>query len=75
MFSKPRTIIDDADAKLNIHISSRPGGGTVDTGDLKSLASNGVRVRLPPRAPAYGWQASMELPQRDRKTAFGGVSG
>ncbi len=22
----------------------------VDTGDLKSLASNGVRVRLPPRA-------------------------
>ena len=23
----------------------------VDTGDLKSLASNGVRVRVPPRAP------------------------
>ena len=27
----------------------RPGGGMVDTRDLKSLASNGVRVRVPPR--------------------------
>lgn len=26
-----------------------PGGGMVDAGDLKSLASNGVRVRVPPR--------------------------
>ena len=29
----------------------RPGGGMVDTGDLKSLASNGVRVQVPPRVP------------------------
>lgn len=27
-----------------------PGGGMVDTGDLKSLASNGVRVQVPPWA-------------------------
>lgn len=25
----------------------------VDTGDLKSLASNGVRVQVPPRAPLW----------------------
>ncbi len=31
-----------------------PGGGMVDTGDLKSLASNGVRVRVPPRAFSGG---------------------
>lgn len=28
-----------------------PGGGMVDAADLKSVASNSVWVRLPPRAP------------------------
>ena len=27
-----------------------PGGGMVDTGDLKSLGGNSVRVQVPPRA-------------------------
>lgn len=27
-----------------------PGGGMVDTGDLKSLEGNFVRVQVPPRA-------------------------
>ena len=27
-----------------------PGGGMVDAADLKSAASNGVRVQVPPRA-------------------------
>jgi putative salt-induced outer membrane protein YdiY len=30
-----------------------PGGEMADTRDLKSLASNGVRVRVPPRAPDF----------------------
>ena len=29
----------------------RPGGGMVDTRDLKSLVRKSVRVRVPPRAP------------------------
>ena len=33
----------------------RPGGGMVDTGDLKSLARKSVRVRLSPRAPGICW--------------------
>ena len=33
----------------------RPGGGMVDTRDLKSLDRKVVRVRVPPRAPPLQW--------------------
>ena len=37
---------------FNERAAARPGGGMVDTRDLKSLGCKAVRVRAPPRAPS-----------------------